>query len=277
VNSLVSVIIPCFNSAPFIQQAVASLWAQTYQNLEIILVDDGSVDNTPALINDLLRVPSKCLIRTIHQNNSGVAVARNSGIAIATGEYILPLDADDLLHPLAIEACLTALKNKPTAQLVFFDRQDFGDSSLRWKAGSFELARLKFFNQLSYCVLYRRTLWQSIGGYRLNVSGFDDWDFWLAAALQNTQSCYLPEAYLLHRRHSHSQLWGLLPRYEELYSKIILNNGEAFTNAEKALAETFLITGESTSFLRASRFLFLGTYYPPSLKTEIHAHIDHWS
>ncbi|MDP3009972.1 MAG: hypothetical protein Q8N30_13005 [Methylococcales bacterium] len=109
--------------------------------------------------------------------------------------------------------------------------------------------------------MYRRSLWQTIGGYKSNVSGFDDWDFWLAAAISGATAQYLPEAYLLHRRHSVSQLWQLLPHYETLYARIILNNASVFTDNEQQAAADFLQHGKASSLLSSSRFVFLNQYY----------------
>jgi len=261
VANLISVIIPCFNSANYLRETVASVCSQTCQNFEIILVDDGSTDDTPAVISDLIKAKEHRKIRTIHQTNKGSAAARNLGIAFAQGDYILPLDADDLIHAAMLADCAAILDAQPSITLVYTDRQDFGDSNQHWSAGKFELARLKYFNQLSYCALYRRSLWQTVGGYKSNVSGFDDWDFWLAAAISGATAQYLPEAYLLHRRHSVSQLWHLLPHYETLYARIILNNASAFTDNEQQAADDFLQHGKASSLLSSSRFVFLNQYY----------------
>ena len=180
---------------------------------------------------------------------------------MAQGDYILPLDADDLIDSMMLADCVAVLDANADIALVYSDRQDFGDNQQYYTAGQFELARLKYFNQLSYCALYRRTLWQAVGGYKTNVSGFDDWDFWLAAAIYGAKAYYLPKAYLLHRRHAVSQLWQLLPNYEMLHAKIILNNACAFSDNEQQAAKDFLSSGKTSSLLISSRFLFLNHYY----------------
>jgi glycosyltransferase involved in cell wall biosynthesis len=260
-TNLISVVIPCFNSANYLRETVASVLAQSYQAIEIILVDDGSTDTTSDVIAELISSTGNGKIHTVHQTNGGSASARNLGISLAQGDYILPLDADDCIHPAMLTECAAILNEQPTTALVYTDRQDFGDSNQRRSAGKFELARLKYFNQLSYCALYRRSLWQMVGGYKSNVSGFDDWDFWLAAAICGAKAYHLPEAYLLHRRHPVSQLWCLLPQYETLYARIILNNAIAFTEQEQYAAREFLAHGTVSTLLSSSRFLFLNQYY----------------
>jgi glycosyltransferase involved in cell wall biosynthesis len=98
---LVSVIIPAFNAATNIRQTLDSVRAQTYQNYEVIVVDDGSSDDTTAIVEELVRKDSR--FQLVRQENRGVGDARNSGIRKARGKYIAPLDADDLWYPEKLE------------------------------------------------------------------------------------------------------------------------------------------------------------------------------
>ncbi len=256
----ISVVIPCYNSADTLAETVASVLAQSRPASEIILVDDGSLDGTAALIATMQQHHGERL-RTVWQANAGVAAARNLGMAMAQSPYVLPLDADDSLHPAMLADCGAMLDADASLDLVYTDRQDFGDSNRRWASGRFELARLKYFNQLAYCGLYRRSLWQAVGGYRVNVSGFDDWDFWLAAALHGARAQHLPAPYLLHRRRRQSQLWGILPRYEALHAQIMLNHPAAYDEAELAAARRYLDDGSPAAVLSAARRVFLHHYY----------------
>ncbi|MGC6401662.1 glycosyltransferase family 2 protein [Sphingomonas sp. FW199] len=126
--SLVSVIIPAHNAARTLDQTLASARAQSYQSLEIIVVDDGSTDATAERVLDhAARDPR---VRLIRQANAGVASARNRAMADATGDYIAPLDADDLWHPEKIERQLRALQNAgDRAALAYgwFRRIDMAD------------------------------------------------------------------------------------------------------------------------------------------------------
>jgi glycosyltransferase involved in cell wall biosynthesis len=104
INPLVSVIIPCFNHAKFLAEAIASVHQQTHKNTEIIVVDDGSSDNTRAVSQSFPDV------KYVYQNNQGLSAARNTGILNSNGEYLVFLDADDLLYPLTIEINLRHLQ-----------------------------------------------------------------------------------------------------------------------------------------------------------------------
>lgn len=98
---LISIIIPVYNVAPFLHRCLDSVLHQTYPNLEIILIDDGSTDNSPAICDEYASEYSN--IRTIHKANGGVSIARNLGINEAKGEYISFIDSDDTVEPKMIE------------------------------------------------------------------------------------------------------------------------------------------------------------------------------
>jgi glycosyltransferase involved in cell wall biosynthesis len=107
-NELISVIVPAYNAEDFIDQTLSSALAQTYRNLEIIVIDDGSSDRTAELVK--ARADQDFRIRLIRQKNSGVAAARNLGIREARGKFIAPLDADDLWHPEKLQRQFEAMR-----------------------------------------------------------------------------------------------------------------------------------------------------------------------
>ncbi|TKH28855.1 MULTISPECIES: glycosyltransferase family A protein [Bacillus] len=101
-NQLVSVIVPLYNAERYIEQTIQSILNQTYKNVEIIIIDDDSTDNSASIVKEIINIhPNE--IHYIHQQNQGVSVARNTGIENATGEYIAFLDSDDLWHPTKLE------------------------------------------------------------------------------------------------------------------------------------------------------------------------------
>ena len=101
-KQLVSVVIPLYNAEKYIEETIQSILDQTYKEIEIVIVDDGSTDQSPAIVKELgEKYPGK--VRYVHQSNQGVSVARNTGIENATGEYIAFLDSDDLWHPTKLE------------------------------------------------------------------------------------------------------------------------------------------------------------------------------
>ena len=113
----ISVIVPCYNSARFLSQALESLLWQTYPHWECILIDDGSTDQSKEIYNHYLQRDSR--FRYIYQRNSGPSVARNKGIDAASGEFIQFLDADDILPQKRFEKCLTVFKTHATCGVVY--------------------------------------------------------------------------------------------------------------------------------------------------------------
>ena len=117
---LVSVVMPAFNCAAYVEEAVRSALAQTENDLELIVVDDGSTDETPGILSRLTREDSR--LRIYRQPNSGkAAIARNAGIARARGHFVAFLDGDDLFHPQLLERTLAVFKRLPDVGLVFSD------------------------------------------------------------------------------------------------------------------------------------------------------------
>jgi len=124
-NPLISVIIPTHNCADYIADTIESVLAQTYGEYEIIVVDDGSTDDTKSAL-----APYMGKIHYLHQNNRGVAAARNAGIARARGEYIAFLDADDIWFPTKLALQVHALEANPAVGLAFADFLDFDDTGV---------------------------------------------------------------------------------------------------------------------------------------------------
>src|SRR4051812_6741892 len=113
-RSLVSVVIPCYNQANFLSEAIETVLQQTYRHIEIIVVDDGSIDNTS-------QVSQSYPVRYIHQNNQGLPAARNTGILASRGEFVVLLDSDDRLFPHAIESGLRIFEMDPECMMATGD------------------------------------------------------------------------------------------------------------------------------------------------------------
>src|SRR5690606_1176147 len=115
---LVSVITPTYNRADFIGEAVESVLAQTYPNFELVIIDDGSTDNTRDILEPYLK---DSRIRLFHQQNQGQSVARNRGLEEATGEFICFLDSDNAWFPEKLEKSLKAFDHNPESDVVYGD------------------------------------------------------------------------------------------------------------------------------------------------------------
>jgi glycosyltransferase involved in cell wall biosynthesis len=201
----VSVIIPCFNHGEFLPEAVASVAAIERHDVELIVVDDGSTDERTCQEIDTLIAQS---IKVVRQENQGVAAARNAGVLVAKGEYILPLDADNRLRPGYIEYGIRILDANPQVGVVYGDAEYIGERKGRWHLGSFDRDRLLQCNQIDACAMYRRSLWEQNNGYdaTMPVQGFEDWDFWLGALENGWRFVYVPEVLFDYRVAKESML-----------------------------------------------------------------------
>lgn len=154
---LVSVIVPVYNVEPYLRRCVDSIINQTYKNLEIILVDDGSPDNCGQICDEYAKQDTR--IKVIHQKNSGLSIARNNGINIANGEYILFIDSDDYVSDRLIEICM---KNIDNNDMIIFDFiKDYGKNRNEVKVLNEKYHK-------NYNDLLRGILWDSIPSYVWN-------------------------------------------------------------------------------------------------------------
>jgi glycosyltransferase involved in cell wall biosynthesis len=190
---LVSVLIPAFNAEETIADTLRSVRAQTYRNLEIIVVDDGSRDNTARIVSQFESEDSR--IRLIQQANSGVAAARNAALAASSGSLIAPLDADDLWHPQKIELQVNNLSmNGDSSGLDYCWSVDMDEQSIimccnvnRFDGDVYEALILANFIGNSSVPLIRRPILEAIGGWdtslrAANAQGCEDWLLYLKIA-----------------------------------------------------------------------------------------------
>src|SRR5437879_2984735 len=124
-NPLVSVVVTTYNQAPYIQQTLQSVFDQTYPNFEVIVVDDGSTDDTPTKLG-----PFMDRIVSVRQENQGIAASRNSGIQKAKGEFIALLDGDDLWDPEKLAVQIGAAQRHPHTGLIAVDGVMFGEDGI---------------------------------------------------------------------------------------------------------------------------------------------------
>jgi glycosyltransferase involved in cell wall biosynthesis len=231
---LVSVVIPCYNQARFLPEAVASVAAQSFADWEIIIVNDGSPDDTSAVARRLMEEHAGRRIRVLEKRNGGLAHARNAGILAATGAYVLPLDADDKIGPAMLEKTVALLESAPGVAVAYTDVAHFGAEEKVVQAAEFNFKKLCENNQLNYCSLLRREAWEQAGGYNSNlIWGYEDWDLWIGCGEQGLAARRVPGALLQYRVKESSMFTDALARDRELRARIVLNH-PALYDAEKA-------------------------------------------
>jgi glycosyltransferase involved in cell wall biosynthesis len=196
---LVSVVIPAYNAEDFIAETLNSVISQTYKNIEVLVVDDGSKDKTPQIVQSLAQKDSRIIL--LQQKNAGVAAARNLGIQTSHGEYIAPVDADDIWYPEKLEKqvecmlnsdnsvgliyCWSVNINEKSEILHFKGKKDCNPYSVEGKV-YLPLLYLNFLGNGSV-PLIRRSCFEKVGGYNCqlreqNAQGCEDWDLYLRIA-----------------------------------------------------------------------------------------------
>lgn len=229
VRPQVSVIVPCFNYAQYLPEAIESLVQQTFQDFEVIVINDGSTDRTAKVAESLKETRSGLEILIINQQHNGVAVARNVGMAHARGQFILPLDADDKLHPAALEKMVRVLRGNPDVGIVYSWVQDFGDSEKLWKHQDYSFEALKNGGCFISCSsLFRKKAWEATGGYNPNMKrGWEDLEFWINCGKHGFHGKLIPEPLLFWRRHpgartelTEDSLEDLMEQIREIHSDL---------------------------------------------------------
>jgi glycosyltransferase involved in cell wall biosynthesis len=194
---MVSIIIPCYNQGAYIQEAIDSVKAQTYADWEIIIVNDGSDDEET--IQLLVRLKEEGL-HIIDISNSGVSEARNKGIAVANGEYILPLDADDKIAPEYLEKAVKVLLEKPQVKLVYCDCEFFGMQTGICIVSAFSMQGMLFTNLIFNAALIRKIDFDKTDGYDADfILGWEDWEFWLRYIKKEEEVEKIPHTYFYYR------------------------------------------------------------------------------
>jgi glycosyltransferase involved in cell wall biosynthesis len=195
----VSVIIPCFNMGQYLDAAVDSVFAQTMQNFEIVIVDDGSTDPATVQLLSNYQRPNARVLVTKHQ---GLAAARNHAIEHATGEYLCALDSDDKLHPAYFERATSLLDGDPALTFVSSWVQMFGTSDALWKQNFCDLPTLLAECTVMTAALVRANAVRSVGGYdtQMRDQGDEDWDLWISLVERGYRGTIIPEVLFYYRR-----------------------------------------------------------------------------
>lgn len=199
-----SVVIPCFNHGQYLPRTLASLARQSFQDFEVILVDDGSDDPCTVEFLDSLEVSA---IQLLRQPNRGPSAARNAGIARARGRYICCLDADDHVAPTYLEKCLVLLEGNYGIRLAYSWVQLEGEERRLHRAAEFDAGLLRYFNFICVAAVFHRTDWQRVGGFdESREAMFEDWDFWISLASHGVRGKVIAEPLLFYRRQAGSRL-----------------------------------------------------------------------
>ncbi|HNW25914.1 MAG TPA: glycosyltransferase [Candidatus Gastranaerophilaceae bacterium] len=217
----VSIIIPCYNSGEYLDEAVESVKNQTFKDVEIIIVNDGSTDvNTIEQLKKYYNTD----VKVINTDNQGVSQARNTGIKEAGGEYILPLDSDDKIHPEYVESAVKILDENLQIGICYCEAEFFGDIKGKWNLPKFELKDFLARNCIFCTAMYRKSAWEKVGGYKKEMDkGFEDWEFWLSLIEAGGQVHRIPKILFYYRQSEFSRSANSANKnLPELIKKIVM-------------------------------------------------------
>ena len=172
-----SIIVPCYQQAEYLNEALLSVQNQTFTNWECIIINDGSNDKTEEIAEYWCNSDSR--FRYLKQENKGLSSARNEGIKIALGSYILPLDADDKIGEHYLEKAFPFIENNEK-KLVYCKAKKFGLENVNWKLPTYSYSKLLIGNIIFCSAIFRKVDFFLTSGYDESMKiGYEDWDFWL--------------------------------------------------------------------------------------------------
>jgi glycosyltransferase involved in cell wall biosynthesis len=253
--ALVSVVIPCYNSHQYLNEAIESINKQTFRDIEIIVVDDGS--NNPETVNALNNLDSS--VNIIRKENGGLASARNYGIRASVGEIIVALDSDDKFDTSFIEKAVHILNQKPEIGIVSSYVKEFGTSSKVWRPTAYDDFSFFTENRLVACCAFRKKCWEAVNGFDEKMrSGYEDWEFWIRVTQKGWKVHIIPEKLFFYRKSNSSMLASeTKPKINEILNYMIAKNQEWYiASLKKGIAEKKLINKQNLTVRRIIGLLF---------------------
>lgn len=197
-NNLVSIIIPVFNNQSTIEETVESVISQDYENLEVIIVNDGSTDSTIEILEKISNKYQK--IQLYSKENEGVSAARNYGFKRSQGKYIIFLDADDLLARTFTSECARVMDENNTLSVVYTQVQFFERQSGIFKLPKLDFQRLLSGNCLTVTAMIRAEMFESVGMYDEKLNYVEDWEFWIRLLNKHPYFHKIEKPLFLYRR-----------------------------------------------------------------------------
>lgn len=232
---MISIVIPCYNDANYIEQSVFSALNQTYSNFEVIVVDDGSNSETKTILKSL----EPKITKLITQENLGQSKARNKGIEHAKGDYILVLDSDDFFETTFCEKAIKVMTENPEVKIVscytFLLFDDGSNSIFKTVGGS--LTNFLCNNSALGSALFKKEDWAKCGGFDETMrQGLEDWEFYIRLLKNGGIAQIIKEPLYNYRKRSNTTTERAQREKYELYRYIYLKHQDLY----KANFETFV-------------------------------------
>lgn len=227
---IISVIVPCYNQGMFVAETLESVMAQTYHSWEVVIVDDGSTDDSRKVIDKYLKKDSR--IRYYYQENGGVSKARNIAVKYSKGKYILPLDSDDKIAPTYLEKAVSYMEYHPECVLFYCHANLFGEKTEPWIIEYKDYKSLLLHNCIFCSSVFRKADFYRVGGYDETFrTGFEDWEFYIRLLYGNGKVYQDPEVLFHYRQHnniSKSRTIEANQKEEEIFQVIYDKNKDKY-------------------------------------------------
>lgn len=244
-NLFVSIIVPCYNQAQYLDESLQSILNQTYANWECLIVNDGSPDNTEEMVRKWEAKDPR--FRYLYKENGGVSSARNLGIKMAKAEYILTLDADDKYEATFLEKAMTVLINNPEIGIVSSWGRYFTDEKQLqvYKLTGKTTVNFLFQNAAIGTSLFRKVCWEQASGYDENPeNGYEDWEFYLRVCALGWKVYIIEEALFFYRQNINSRSAGMNLVDKRTKKYIYIKNKEIYCTHYEDLIDQFLMASD---------------------------------
>lgn len=224
---IISVIVPCFNQGQYLSETLDSVLVQTFVDWECVIINDGSTDNTESVAKYYCEKDNR--FKYLYQINQGVSVARNEGIKLSCGKYVLPLDGDDKIEPTYIDQAIGYFEHHDNVKLVYCHAAFFGDKIGPWVLPDYKYEELLWENCIFCSAIYKRADYDATQGYNPNMKlGFEDWDFWLSFLHKNDIVHRLDDTLFYYRIRGKSRNSFAVMGSDELAIQIYNNHREKY-------------------------------------------------
>jgi len=192
----ISVITACYNHGRFINEMLDSIFRQTFEDYEVIIVNDGSTDDTAEILNKI----SHPKVSIIHKENHGPAAARNTAIKEARAKIIMNIDADDMAGPGLLEKAFEIIGSDDNTGIAYCDPELIGAGKGKIDTGEYSREAMLIKNLITSAACFRKTDWEKAGGYSDElIYGMEDWDFWLSITEQGRDVIKIRDAFFYYR------------------------------------------------------------------------------
>lgn len=199
-SPFISVIMPCYNHGKYLSEAIESVITQNYDNWELIIVDDGSTDNSSEVAKHYVEKDNR--ISYIYQRNAGPSAARNRGVKKSRGKYLHFLDGDDKISSKYLSTSVAYMENHKECKVFYSRCKFFGEREMEFHLNYIDYKHLLCQNSIVMACVIRREDFELIGGFDENMRGYEDWELFIRLLYHNDIIYKHPEVLFFYRIHN---------------------------------------------------------------------------